>query len=87
MIKSNAMMIDCDECNAEAGEPCRDYCISLEANKEHITRVCTYCGGYSEYLRALCNACMDAHNAGPTCEARPMSCHACNMIDMEAWDF
>ena len=53
---------------------------------KHITRVCEYCGGYSEYPRALCNACMEAHNA-KTCEARPMSCHACNMIDMEAWDF
>ena len=54
---------------------------------EHITRVCEYCGGYSEYPRALCNACMEAHNDGPTCEARPGSCHACNMIDMEGADF
>lgn len=53
---------------------------------EHITRVCEFCGGYSEYLRALCNACMEAHNA-TQCEARPMSCHACNMIDMEGADF
>ena len=53
----------------------------------NMTRICTYCGGYSEYARALCNACMEAHNDGPTCEARPGSCHACNMIDMEAWDF
>jgi len=34
----SAMLIDCDECNAPAGEPCRDYCIGLEANKEHTTR-------------------------------------------------
>ena len=51
----------------------------------HLTRVCTECGCYSEYPRALCNACMDAHDA-KACEARPMSCHACNMIEMEGED-
>lgn len=51
---------------------------------EHITRVCEYCGGYSEYPRALCNACMEAHNAKACEESRPMACHACNMNDMEA---
>ena len=30
----NAMMIDCDGCNAEAGEPCREGCLSLEATEE-----------------------------------------------------
>ena len=54
---------------------------------EILMSECVDCGGYSEYPRALCIACMEAHKNGPTCEARPMSCHACNMIDMEAWDF
>ena len=54
---------------------------------EILMRVCTECGGYSEYPRALCIACMEAHKNGPTCKASPGSCHPCNMIDMEAWDF
>ena len=49
---------------------------------EILMSECVYCGGYSEYARALCIACMDEHNA-KACEARPMSCHACNMIKME----
>ena len=36
MSDMSAMMIDCDECNAEAGEPCRDYCISLEAVSAYV---------------------------------------------------
>lgn len=24
-------VLECDECNAEAGEPCRDYCIAADA--------------------------------------------------------
>ena len=50
--------------------------------EEQLTRVCTYCGGYSETPRALCNTCEVLHMV-KACEARPMSCHACNMIDMD----
>ena len=55
----------------------------LELETEfQLTRACVYCGGYSEYPRALCNECLDTHNA-KACEARPMSCHACNMIQLD----
>ena len=47
--------------------------------EDSILSTCTYCGGWSEYLRALCNECYGAHDIH-ACEARPMSCHACNMI-------
>jgi uncharacterized OB-fold protein len=52
---------------------------------EILMSECVDCGGYSEYPRALCIACMEAHNA-KACEARPGSCHACNMIEMEGED-
>ena len=51
-------------------------------DEEHdILKVCVYCGGYSEYPRALCVACFDAHKAKACEELRPMACHACNMIN------
>ena len=51
--------------------------------EEQLTRVCVYCGGYSQLPRALCNECLDAHNAKACEELRPMACHACNMIAMD----
>ena len=54
--------------------------------EELLTRTCTYCGGYSEYPRALCNACMDSHKAKACEELRPMACHACNMIELDEWE-
>ena len=50
-----------------------------------LTRVCVYCGGYSETPRALCDICYVLHML-KVCEARPMSCHACNMSEMEGED-
>lgn len=54
----------------------------VDNDMEHITQTCVYCGGYSETPRALCDTCYVLHMV-KACEARPGSCHACNMIEME----
>jgi len=53
-----------------------------DAAFEPMLWVCTYCGSNSEYPRALCEPCLQAHKA-KACEARAGSCHACNMIELE----
>ena len=36
----SAMLIDCDECNAEAGEPCREWCIGEAEERECTHSLC-----------------------------------------------
>jgi len=55
---------------------------NVVGNDDGVTRTCFYCGGYSETPRALCDTCHVLHMV-KACEARPGSCHACNMIEME----
>ena len=69
------MDIDLDKCQ-DCGDWIRD-CLCDERPSE-----CFYCGGYSETSRALCDTCHVLHMV-KACEARPGSCHACNMIEME----
>jgi uncharacterized OB-fold protein len=54
---------------------------NVEVENYDMLKVCVYCGGYSEYPRALCVECFDAHKAKACEELRPMACHGCNMID------